>query len=92
MDRKNSLFGKGGTGWIEKTPSLAKEGRGGSKKQAGSKKLILISFFGIIPYFTPHYIGIIPLFTPKNERKSPENLRNSLKISIFASDKAKDLC
>ena len=36
--------------------------------------------------------GIIPIFTPKNERKSPENLRNSLKISIFASDKAKDLC
>ncbi|MFW5525384.1 MAG: hypothetical protein ACOCO6_08185, partial [Segatella copri] len=47
---------------------------------------------GIIPLFTPHYIGIIPIFTPKNERKSPENLRNSLKISIFASDKAKDLC
>ena len=64
-----------------KAPSLAKEGRGGSKKNTG-----------IIPLFTPYYIGIIPLFTPKNERKSPENLRNSLKISIFASDKAKDLC
>ena len=30
------LFGKGGTGWIEKTPSLAKEGRGGSKNAVTS--------------------------------------------------------
>ena len=71
-----------------KAPSLAKEGRGGSKNLTGW----IEKSTGIIPLFTPHYIGIIPLFTPKNERKSPENLRNSLKISIFASDKAKDLC
>ena len=97
-----------------KAPSLAKEGRGGSKKTALQDGYIPCPFgkgkawewvkdppagegqvgqnTGIIPLFTPHYIGIIPIFTPKNERKSPENLRNSLKISIFASDKAKDLC